>query len=219
MAGLAHQSAQRYQVHRRLGEHHPARGIQLAGQDIQAVSQPGSCATKGLGAGAHSGVQGCPWRGGKLPCQAANGVGVDAGMACDGFRRKAQGSQLQQVLVFHQPGSRAGTDQVLRKQRVHHGHQQQGIGARADKMEIIGNAGGFRAARVDDDQLAATFLELLHPPPEIRHRHQAAVGGHGVATDTDKQVSAVDIRNGEQHLVPEHLQAGQHMGQLVVRGG
>src|SRR5690554_7395642 len=58
------------------------------------------------------------------------------------IRRPPRSTLFPYTTLFR---SCAGTDQVLRKQRVHHGHQQQGIGARADKMEIIGNAGGFRA--------------------------------------------------------------------------
>ena len=86
-------------------------------------------------------------------------------------------------------------------------------------MELVGQFAGLCAAWVHDHHPAATALECLESPTEVRHGHQAAVGGHRIGANADEQVGAVDVRYREENLVPEHFQAGQHVGQLVVGGG
>src|SRR5437660_940580 len=75
------------------------------------------------------------------------------------------------------------------------------------------------AAGVDDDELAAPFPQLRKAPGDSARRHQTAVRGQGVRPQHEKKVGPVDVGHREEELVPEHLQRGEHVRELVERGG
>ena len=78
-------------------------------------------------------------------------------------------------------------------------------------MEVVGQAGGFGASGVNNDELPTALPQCFEAAPDVRYGHQAAVRGHRVAANTDEQVGIVDVRNRKQNLVTKHLQAGQHV--------
>ena len=86
-------------------------------------------------------------------------------------------------------------------------------------MVLVRDLGGFGAARIDHHQLAATRLQRLQAAAEIRHGHDAAVGGHGVVAEHQQMLRAVDVGDGLQELVAVHPQAHEMVRQLVGGGG
>ena len=140
-------------------------------------------------------------------CCAANS-GVNRAMSrCHLLQPRDEGRQLAR------PG------QVLREQRIEHAQQKQGIAAGGNEMVFAGHLRGFRAARVDQHQLAAPGLQCLDAVLDVRHGPDAAVGGDGVGPQHQEIVGAIDIGNREQGLVPEQPQGGEVMRQLVHAGG
>jgi hypothetical protein len=71
--------------------------------------------------------------------------------------------------------------------------QQQRVGPRADEVVLVGLAGGARAPRVDDDDLAAAGADRPQPPAHVGRREQAAVGGQGVGAEDEQVVGAIDV--------------------------
>ena len=124
----------------------------------------------------------------------------------------------QQLDVFG--GVFCGTElfQLLSKNHIDHGQQQQAVATGFNKVVLIGNLGGFCVAGIKHNKLAAAFLHGLYPVFKVGGGHHAAVRRHGVGTKTQKVTAVVNIRNGEIRKMAEHFQTGQHMGQLIAGG-
>ena len=76
------------------------------------------------------------------------------------------------------------------------------------------NSGSFRATRVHHYQLAACH-QRLQALLEARGRHQAAVRSHGVGAEHQQVIGVVDVRNGNEELMPIHGPCHQLVRPLV----
>jgi hypothetical protein len=83
---------------------------------------------------------------------------------------------------------------------------------------LVCDRGGLRPSRVDDHKAASAGLQCADAVADAGRGHQAAVRGHRVATEAQKELCAIDVGDREQELVPEQLPRRQHVGQLVERG-
>ena len=84
---------------------------------------------------------------------------------------------------------------------------------------VVGNLGRFRSARVHDNQAATARMQFLYTPRKARRTHDRSPRRHGITTDADKQLRAIDVRDRHQELVSEHGPSGHHVRQLVNAGG
>ena len=84
-------------------------------------------------------------------------------------------------------------------------------------MVPINQSRSFRSSRVEQHDLAASFSNRLDAVFDIRGRHQATVRGCRVGPEYQHELSAVNIRNGDQQTVPKHLAGRKMMRQLIDR--
>ena len=82
----------------------------------------------------------------------------------------------------------------------------------------VGQGGGLGAPRVHDHQPPAARAQLLQAALHTRRGHEAAVRGQRVGAQHQQIVRAVDVGYGQQQLMAEHQQRGQHVRQLVRPG-
>ena len=83
----------------------------------------------------------------------------------------------------------------------------------------VGNLRRLAAARIDDNQLPATLLQVLRPIAEIRNRPDAAIRRHRVAAHDDHRLGPVDIRHGPQARMSIESEVHDLMRHLVDRAG
>ncbi|EGY01890.1 hypothetical protein AZA_07438 [Nitrospirillum viridazoti Y2] len=202
-----------------LGEHRPARRIQIAGQDVDGVHQPTGQGAEFLSAGADAAVQHRRLLRCQIPRQGPDGIGRDGGVGGGPFRGEGGDGGAQLLHARHMVRQPAQPHQVFIEQGVHQGRQQKDVAARADEMMLIGQGRRLRPPWVDHHQPAAPRLQVQRLAAEVGHRPQAAVGRHGVATQDDHQPGALNIRHRDAQPMAEHQAAGQLLGHLVQGGG
>ena len=112
----------------------------------------------------------------------------------------------------------AGARQAFLEERQQHAEQQRRIGTRANEQVLVGHRGGLAAPWINHHQTPAACLQVAQAPLDIRHRHQAAIGGQRVAAEDQHELRVIDIRDWQEHAVPIHLLADQVMRQLIDRG-
>ena len=83
--------------------------------------------------------------------------------------------------------------QVLGEEDVAHREQERGVGARQDRYPLVGVVGGAGAARVDDDDLAATRPDAVELAEHVRAREQRTARRLRVASHADQVVGPLDV--------------------------
>ena len=92
--------------------------------------------------------------------------------------------------------------------------QQERVGARTHRKMQIGHLGGFGAARIDHDQLAAW---ILPDPVQMVARIREAVRDPGIRADHEQQVAVVDVLGGVAGLAAEHMTVDPEVAGLLLR--
>ena len=207
-----------HDVERRAGEHRPSGAIQVAGDDVQDVDQPLADPAEGLRRKAHAPVTDGAFRARELTGHRGDFDGVDSDL-----RRHPLGSvALDQGVEFRdvrtELGQAARTGQTLAQYGLEQRQQQQHVAAGPDEMVGVGLGRGFGAARVDQNDLAATCADVSQSSGHAGCGHQAAVRGHRIRAQNEEEVGAVDVRNRQQEVVAEHVPSGEVVRQLVDRG-
>lgn len=136
------------------GEHHPAGSVQVAGEGGHEVRRPRGDGAEGHGVRTDAAVDHGGLGGGDLPGEAADGVGVDAGVLGDGLGRERLDHGTQGIESAEHGRVELG-HQVLGEEHVHHGQEQVAVGAGADGHVLVGVLGGLGEAGVDHHDLAA----------------------------------------------------------------
>ena len=202
-AGVAAEGTQGHDIEGGPGEHDTAFPVQVAGEDVDEIDQPGAEGAVGTGGDAHPGVDSRTGSRGDVAGQLANDTRGHAHGLGHFFRCPVH-HQAGQVLFAIEYGVQlAGRHQQLLEQHLGNGQQQVHIGTGADKMVLVGHFGGLGAARIDDHHLAPAFLQGLEAPFHVRHGHDGTVGGQRVTADDQEVIGAVHIRDGKQGLVAE----------------
>ena len=105
--------------------------------------------------------------------------------------------------------------QALGEEDVEHPEEQEGVAARPDR-NVLGRARrGLGATRVDDNDGAAPLYDVAQPMPGAWRAHQRAVRDGRVGAEDEEVVRAVDVGDGEQAEVPEHLGGGAVLRKLI----
>ncbi len=138
---------------------------------------------------------------------------------------RATGDRLRRERVRElpdlvQPGEvraqvRPRVGEVLVEERVDDRHQQERVGARPDEVVLVGLARGARAARVDDDELAAAGADAAQAPAGVRRGHQRAVGDERVRAEDQQVHRAVEVGHRDAQPRPEHQRRRELLGELV----
>ena len=106
----------------------------------------------------------------------------------------------------------------LGQDHVQQGHQEQGVAAGADGVVLAGVRGGLGAAGVEQHHAAATLADGPQAFAHAGRGEDAAVTGERIGAQHQQEVGAVDVRDGQQQRMPEHLGGGVVVGQLVSAG-
>ena len=109
----------------------------------------------------------------------------------------------------------AEVDEVLGEEHVQHREEQVRVAARLDEEMFVGDRRGLGAARVHDDEPAATFAQLREAAGEIRRGHQAAVRRERIGAEHQQEVGVVDVGNRNRERRAEHQRRRDHLGKLV----
>ncbi|CAB4346949.1 unannotated protein [freshwater metagenome] len=181
---------------RRLGEHHAAGAVEVAGKRVDHVDQPTCDGAEGLRCRADPAVDGCARRGRQFACDPADRLGVKAAACRDGLGRE----RLRRLLNLFDPVQQpvevvAGCDQSFVEERVDDREAEQRVAAGADEVVLVGGLCCARATRVDHDDLAATLSDLLHPAAEVGRRHHRTVRNERVGAEDQQVVGAVNVRD------------------------
>ena len=133
-----------------------------------------------------------------------------------GERRGQGGDRLETRDVV---GQSAELDQSLRDDDVDEGEEQERVGAGPDRVVLVRDLGGARAARVDHDDLAPTRPDSLEPASDVRGGHQRSVGHQRIRTEHEEVLGAVEVRDRDGHGVAEQITRGEVLWQLVDASG
>ena len=201
------------------GEHRAAGPVEVAGEDVEHVDEPGGERPERLGRRPDPAVDGGGLRRGELARHPPDGVRGDAGDGRDRLGRERLRQLLDRRDPLRQLGEPAGRDQVLREEDVDEREEQMRVGAGTDRMVLVGDLRRAAAARVDDDELPAARPQRLQPPAHVGRGHQRAVRGQRVRAEHQQVHRAVDVgdRDGERRA--EHERAGDLLRPLVDRAG
>ncbi len=204
----------------RQGEHRPSRLIEVSGQDVDHVHQPGGRGPEGHGAGPEPPVDHRPLRVRELTGELPDRGRVDPTGSRHAFGREGR----RRVEDLLEAGDVVGevlsdVDEPLLGQGVHQREEEQRVAARSDGEVEIGTLRRAGADRVDHHQPASSAPQRRQASREVRGGQQRAVGDPRVAADDHQQIGPVDVRDGDRERVPEQLAAADVLGELVHARG
>ena len=130
-------------------------------------------------------------------------VSRDAGQGRRPVRAQLAHCSRHLIQTVGEVGQRPGRDQIVAKQHMNHRQQKRRVGTRSNKQMLTRQFSGLGAARIDNNQLAATRFKILQSLTHIRHRPDTAVGGKRVGAQHQKVVGAIHVGDGVQEHVPE----------------
>jgi hypothetical protein len=102
---------------------------------------------------------------------------------------------------------------------VDHREQEQGVGAGADEVVLVGLLGGAAAAGVDHDHLAAAVADAPQAAAHVGRGQQAAVGGERVGPEDQQVICPVDVRDRDAQPGTEHVTGRDLLRHLVDGAG
>ena len=206
---------ERDEVDRGPREHRATRTVEVAGDDVQHVQQPRREAAELLHRDADAAVRDRGLARGEVARDLPDDGGRDAGGALDALGRERCDERAHVVEPVGERGQRTRPHQPLGEQHVQQRQQEQRVRARADGHVQVRERRRLRPPRIDDHEPPAARLELLQPALDAGRRHQAAVRGERVRAEDEEVAGAVDVRHGQEELVPEHRERRQHLRELV----
>ena len=104
---------------------------------------------------------------------------------------------------------------------MHHREEKRGIGAGSNEIDARSRAGGFGAARIDDDDFAAALDDALRRPGASGIVIRLPVRDSRIGADDEQVLGAIDIgnRNGGRKRAAEHQGGRNFFGKRVGGGG
>ena len=181
---------------RREREHRAALPVEVAGERVDHVDEPGRERAELLRAGADAAVD-----------RGALGGREVARDAPDRRRRRcrtpgprpparspARGRETSSSPSTW-PSALPELHQAFGDERVHEPEQEVRVGAGPDEEVLVGLLRGLRAARVHDDEPAAAGPDRAEPAGDVGHGHQAAVRRERVRAEDEEVVGAVEVRD------------------------
>ncbi len=202
-----------------LGEHGPALAVEVAGERVHHVDQPGGQRAELLVAGADAAVDGGPLRRGQLARQPADGLGRNRAEPGHRFGCELAGELAQLVDARDAALQVAERDETLVEENLHPRHQQRGVGAGPDRDPLVGALGGAGAAGIDDHHLSPALADGAEAAEHVGRRQQAALGGVRVCAHHHEKLRAVDVGDGEGPHAAEQQRRRDVLRPLVDRAG
>ena len=201
------------------GEHHPARTVEVSGQHVEDGDEPRGDRAELLGAHADPAVGGRRGRGGEIGGQLADRRRGEAGAPPHRLGGERPRRLLHHGQAVGHPCEPARAHAPLREEDVDDRREQEHVGPRPDRQVEVGEGRGLGAAGVDDHEAPAPGAQRPEPPLDPGGGHEAAVRSEGVRAEHEQEVRAVDVGDRQEELVAEHQEGGEHLGELVHRGG
>ena len=201
-----------------VGEHGAARPVEVAGEHVEHVDEPGcERAVRGR-VGADAPVDDRRRGRGELARERQHRLCGDAGERCHPLGGEAGHRRLDEV----DPGRRGRrAARVLtrpsREECLRDPREQRRIRARTDRHVEVGPLGRPRPSRVDDDDAAAAAADRLEAAGPVGRRGEAAVRLERVGAEEQQEVGAVDVGDRDRERVPEDEAAGDVLRHLVDR--
>ena len=152
----------------RVREHHPSGLVEVAGEDIHHVDEPGRQRPELLITSADSPVHRGGGRGRDLARQAANSCRPESGT----WRPRPRAGSPRTSALRPQPhssrlrGARVSTS-PFGKQHLHDRHQQRCVGPRLDRNPLVRMIHRTRAPRIYDHHLAAACAYGIHAAQDV----------------------------------------------------
>ena len=196
-------------------EHRAALAVEVAGQEVEDVDEPARERAEPLRRRPDPPVDGGRVGGGELVRHPADLAGFDPAGAGDGLGRERLGERGEGVGAGRVLGERAGSGEVVGDQRVRDREQQQRIASRGDEVVLGGLLRGPRAARIDDDDLAAALADRPDPAAHVGRREQRPVRDQRVGAEDHQVVGAVDVGDRDAEPGAEHEAGGDLLRHLV----
>ena len=201
------------------GEHHAALAVQVSGERVHHVDQPGGQRAELLGAGADAPVAGRPRRRRELAGQLADRLRRNARGPGHGLGRELAG-QVAHGADAGGAALRGGeVDELLLEEHVDQGEQEEGVGAGTDRQVAIRHPRGLAPARVDHHEPPAPLPELAQASAHVGSGHEAAVALQRVGAEHQQVPGAVEVRDREGGHRAEHQAARDVLRELVDAGG
>ena len=177
----------------------PPGRSRLPVSDVEDVDEPARERAELLRAGADppvdGGALGAPRA--RAPCGAISSAAMPVAAAtASGVKGSAQRAHL--VDPADELLEATERHQALVEDHVDQRREQQRVGAGPDEVVLVGVLGGARAARVDDDDLAAALADRAQATARVRRRHQRAVGRQRVRAEHEQVPRAVEVRDRDR---------------------
>ena len=218
VAALSDPVAQGDEVDRGTREHGPARPVEVAGDGVEHVDEPVAHAAELLRRHADAAISDGGRRLRERARKGADLRGRDSRRLGHALRWELAHCRLNLLEPGEHRGQAAGIRAALAQHDLQQREEQEGIRPGADGQVRVGDGGRLRAAGIHHDQPAPTRAQRAQAPLDAGRGHEAPVGHEGIRSQHEQERRAVDIRHGEQELMPEHQERCQHVGELVDRG-
>ena len=201
----------------RFGKHDAARFVKVSRKNVQYVDQPAAKRSIFLCACADSPIYYGMFRSRQRACQPANSLGGNPAASRNLLCIKTGNCLLQRLNpgnVLCQP---AKLYQLFREQSMRHAKEQKYISAGTNKNMLVSHVRCFRASRIDNNQPPSAGAQGFGFVTEIRHCPKAPVRDHGIRTQHQQKVCALNVRHRNREKIAEHQPAGKMLGHLVQR--
>ena len=194
-------------VERAARHQQPAAAVEVAGEQVEPLHQPGADRAEGPHVDAGRAVERGPVGRGVRRGELADGGGRHPGhmLGALGGPRGAGGHEVVDAAGHGAGGGQVDAD--LAGHHVQHRGQQVGVGAGTDRQVLADPAGGLGAPGVDDHDAPAALLDRTQHPGgvgDLHHRHLA-----------DQRVGA----QAEEHLDVGEVGHRLHQRETVHLGG
>ena len=156
-------------------EHRAAGPVEIPGQDVEHVDEPGSERPVRGRMGADPAVDHRGRRRCELAGERAHGVGRHAGERRDALGREAGHRRFDELDPRDDIGQCARVGEALGEEHAGDAREQRGVRSGANRHVQVGVLGRPRPARIDDDDPATTPPDRLEPAGPVGCGRQAAV--------------------------------------------
>ena len=178
------------ELHRRLGEHHAARAVEVSRQQVEAGDRPVAQRAESGGRDPHPAVRRGTVRRAELPRDPLQVLGREPAQ----LLRELRGERLDQLAEpLHAVDVRRRTGQALGQQRAQHREQHHHVAPRADEPVLGGDRGRLGTPWVEHHDPTATLLDRPGALREVRRGHQGAVRRHRVRPEHQEVRRAVQV--------------------------
>ena len=198
-----------------VAEHQAAGPVEVAGEDVHDVDQPGRERPELLVAGADAAVERRRRRGRVLAGDAPDGVGRDATRRLDALGGEVDRRGPHHVDAVDVGADGTEVDEVLGEEHVHHREEERGVGAGNDGDPLVGAVRGARPTRVDHHDLATAGADAVELAEDVRTREERPLRRLRVPAHDDPVVRPGDVRRRDRPHAPVHQRRGEVLRPLI----